>query len=294
MNTIRRAGIFDVARLLFVGALWGMSFIFIALALRSYGPVSVAAGRIFLAALVLFGVCIIAGNALPRSATDWGKMTIIGFLNSALPFFLISWGMQFISSAEAALLLATGTLSSLLISHFVSPDERINVARLVGVGMGFSGVLVLVISELTESGLGGFLGQLAVIGAGLCYAVSSVMSRRISHIPSMTATGCILATASAYMVPLALFLEQPLGVLPQGISVLAIVFLGVVATAFAYVIRLQIIHRNGAVFMSQAGYLVPVFGVFWSWVFLSEQISIQTLIALGVVLLGIAITRRGS
>lgn len=294
MKALHRAGPLDVCRLLFVGAVWGASFIFIALALRSYGPMSVAAGRISLAAVVLIGVCLVAGNRIPRSAADWRMMTGIGLLNSALPFFLVSWGMQYISSAEAALLMATATFFALLISHFTSSDERINRYRVIGVGVGFCGVLVLVIFELFETGFGAVMGELAVIAAGLSYAISSVMSRRIGHIPPMTAAGCIVASASVYMVPLALFLERPFATSPSVWSVIGIVFLGVVATALAYVIRLQIITRNGAVFMSQVGYLVPIFGVFWSWLFLAEIIPLKTFAALTMILIGIAITRRGT
>ncbi len=294
MTTIRRASALDVSKLLFVGALWGASFIFIALALQSFGPLSIAAGRILLAALVLVAICLVAGYRFPTDLRDWRKMVTIGMLNSALPFFLISWGMQFISSAESALLMASGTFCALILSHFVSPDERINLARGIGVSIGFGGVLVLVITELLQTGLGGLMGQLAVIAAGASYATSSVMSRRISHLSSLPASAGILATASIYMVPAAWWLERPLISDAAPISIIAMTVLGVVATALAYVIRLNIIKTNGAVFMSQVGYLVPLFGVIWSWMFLSESISIQTVAALLIILLGIGVARHGT
>jgi drug/metabolite transporter (DMT)-like permease len=294
MTTIRRASALDVSKLLFVGALWGASFIFIALALQSFGPLSIAAGRILLAALVLVAICLVAGYRFPTDLRDWRKMVTIGMLNSALPFFLISWGMQFISSAESALLMASGTFCALILSHFVSTDERINLARGIGVSIGFGGVLVLVITELLQTGLGGLMGQLAVIAAGASYATSSVMSRRISHLSSLPASAGILATASIYMVPAAWWLERPLISDAAPISIIAMTVLGVVATALAYVIRLNIIKTNGAVFMSQVGYLVPLFGVIWSWMFLSESISIQTVAALLIILLGIGVARHGT
>jgi len=100
-TAIRRATRLDVAKLIFVGAIWGASFIFIALALESFGPITVAAARISLAAVVLLTISIAAGYRHKYSLADWRKMILIGSLNSGLPFFLISWGMQFISSAEA-------------------------------------------------------------------------------------------------------------------------------------------------------------------------------------------------
>ncbi len=294
MREIRRARTLDVVKLLFVGALWGASFILIAIALRSYGPISVAAGRILLATIVLTSIGVVMGYRFPSSLKDWKKMWLIGILNSALPFFLISWGMQYISSAESALLMASGTFCALILSHFVSPDERINMARGIGVSIGFCGVLVLVISELVQTGMGRLAGQGAVIAAGLSYASSSVLSRRISHIPSLPASACILATASVYMVPIALWWEQPLSSEVQRSSLIAMVVLGVMSTALAYVIRFNIIKTNGAVFMAQVGYLVPLFGVIWSWIFFTESISLNTLAALFTILLGIAVTRKGT
>jgi len=291
---LRKASLIDISKLLFVGALWGASFIFMSMALHSYGPVSIAAWRISLAAVVLLLVCLLSGKSLPRSSQDWIKLTLIGFLNSALPFFLISWGLQFISSAESAVLMATGTFSALILSHFFSADERINPTRALGVLTGFAGVLVLVITTLLDTGLGAFKGQLAVMLAGVSYATSSVMTRRIAHIPSLPAATGIMLSASLYMMFLAWLFEQPFTIQAERSAMLAIVFLGVFSTALALAIRLNIIRHNGAVFMSQVGYLVPMFGVFWSWLFLSEVIGIQTLAALGLIFLGITITRRGS
>ena len=253
-----------------------------------------AAWRISLAALVLFVVCHATGNRLSRSVADWREMLLIGSLNSALPFFLISWGIQYISSAEAALLMATGTFFSLILSHFVSPDERINASRFIGISVGFCGVFLLVVHELLETGMGGLKGQLAVIGAGVSYATSSVLSRRISHLPALPAAASILGCTSVYMLPLAFLLEDPLPAVADAISIGAILMLGIIATAVAYVIRLQIIVNNGAVFMAQVGYLVPLFGVIWSWLFLAETVSPQMTAALAAILCGIAITRRGT
>ena len=291
MTPLRRANALDVAKLIFVGALWGASFIFMSLALTSFGPVTIASGRIALAALVLLVICAVTSRALPVGWRNWRMIIMIGALNSALPFFLISWGLQFVSAAESALLLASGTFASLILSHFVSSDERINGARALGVSIGFAGVFVLVIVELVEAGLGNIKGQLAVLGAGVSYAISSVMTRRIAHLPSIATTASILLSASLYMVPLAFLFEQPINTQAESSAVWSIITLGVVATALAYVIRLSIIRNNGAVFMAQVGYLVPLFGVLWSWMFLSEPLETKTVIALGTILLGIAVTR---
>jgi len=294
LNPIRRPTLFDVGRLFFVGAIWGGAFIFIAVALTDFGPISIATWRVSLGALVLLMIALIIGQKFPRDFRNWRNIFVVGFLNSAVPFFLISWGQQFISSAESALLMAMGTFFGLVVSHFSSHDERINLSRALGVSIGFIGVLVLVLWDMLESGPGNLSGQLAVMTAGCSYATSSIVSRRLTHLPMISTSAATMLSASLYMVPLAFLLEDPLPATISGSSMFAIIYLGVIATALAMTMRFFIIRANGAVFMSMVGYLVPLFGVLWSGLYFADAINLQTLLSLGLILLGIAITRKGS
>lgn len=294
LAAIRRPTLVDVAKLIFVGAIWGGAFLFISIALRDFEPISLATWRVTLGAAVLFAVALLIGQKLPTGRRNWRLIFIVGFLNSAVPFFLISWGQQFISSAESALLVAMGTFVSLLLSHFTSEDERINRPRVIGVSIGFIGVMILVFWELLESGTGNLPGQLAVMAAGCSYAISSVVSRRLTHLPMISTSAVTMASACLYMIPLAFMLENPLPADVETASVIALIYLGVVATAFGFTLRFFIIRANGAVFMSQVGYLVPLFGVIWSGLYFADAINLQTLISLGMILLGIAVTRKGS
>ena len=294
LNPIRRPTLFDVGRLFFVGAIWGGAFIFIELALTDFGPISIATWRVSLGALVLLMIALMIGQKFPRGSRNWRNIFVVGCLNSAVPFFLISWGQQFISSAETALLMAMGTFFGLVVSHFSSHDERINVSRALGVSIGFIGVLVLVLWDMIESGLGNLGGQLAVMIAGCSYATSSIVSRRLTHLPMISTSAATMLSASLYMVPLAFLLEDPLPARISSSSLFALIYLGVVATALAVTLRFFIIRANGAVFMSLVGYLVPVFGVLWSGLYFADAINLQTLLSLGLILLGIAITRKGS
>jgi drug/metabolite transporter (DMT)-like permease len=294
LNPIRRPTLFDVGRLFFVGAIWGGAFIFIALALTDFGPISIATWRVTLGAVVLLIIAVLVGQKFPRGSRNWRNIFVVGCLNSAVPFFLISWGQQFISSAETALLMAMGTFFGLVVSHFSSHDERINVSRALGVSIGFIGVLVLVLWDMIESGLGNLGGQLAVMIAGCSYATSSIVSRRLTHLPMISTSAATMLSASLYMVPLAFLLEDPLPATISGSSMFAIIYLGVIATALAMTMRFFIIRANGAVFMSMVGYLVPLFGVLWSGLYFADAINLQTLLSLGLILLGIVITRKGS
>ena len=153
ISTLRKPSPLDVGRLLFVGAIWGSAFIFIAVALDDFGPFSIAAWRVASGAVVLLIIALAIGQRFARTPREWGYIVVVGCLNSAVPFFLISWGQQFISSAETALLMAVGTFFALIVSHFTSHDERINRARAGGVTVGFIGVLVLVFWDINEAGV---------------------------------------------------------------------------------------------------------------------------------------------
>lgn len=293
-RSIRRPTAFDTSRLLLLGAIWGSVFIFISIALDDFGPISIASWRVSLGALVLLIITLVLRQKFPRGLKNWRTIIIVGCLNSAIPFFLISWGQQFISSAETALLLAMGTFCSLILSHFTSSDERINFSRALGVSVGFLGVLVLVIWDLVESGLGNLAGQVAVIVAGCSYAISSVISRRLTHLPMIPTSAATMLSACVYMIPLAFILENPLPANVNPASIIALAYMGVVATAFGMTMRFFIIRANGAVFMAMVGYLVPIFGVVWSALYFTDELKLQTLLSLVFILGGIAITRRGS
>ena len=294
LPAIRRPTLFDIFRLIFVGAIWGSTFIFVSLALSDFQPISIAAWRVLLAAVVLIVIAFLARSRFPRGGRYWRYIFIVGALNSAAPFFLISWGQQFISSAESALLMATGTFCALIVSHYTSEDERINLPRVLGVSVGFIGVMVLVFWDMKESGLGGLKGHVAVMLAGCSYAISTVIARRLTHLPSISTSAATMLSASLYMVPLAFLLENPIPVEASVTSVFSLVILGVVATALAITIRFTIIRANGAVFMAQVGYLVPLFGVIWSGLYFDDAINLQTSMSLVLILVGIAISRKGS
>lgn len=293
IQTLRKATAFDIFRLIFISAIWGGSFIFIALALEVFGPLSIVAIRVVLATLVLIGVSFLTRQAFSKSYSDWKKFFVIGFLNSAFPFFLINWGQQTISTAESSLLMATTTFCALIFSHLYISDEKINKARGLGVFIGFLGVAVLLLADLMQANLSSLQGQLAVMIAAASYAIASVMGRRISHLPPIPCSAAIMFSTCFYMIPLALIFEQPFAVKLTTTAIVSVLFLGIVATALTFVLRFTIVRDNGVIFLSQVGYLIPLFGVLWSWLFLSEIISTQTWIALVLIIIGIAITRQG-
>lgn len=276
-----------------MGAIWGASFVFIEIALRDTSPLVIAAGRVSLAALSIGIVLLMRGVTLPRDLSTWRQLTIIGLLNTALPFLLISWGQIFTTGGESAILMSFGPIIALALSHVLTKDDRITPTKLLGMLCGLAGVVVLVYSPAEPQSGSGLAGRLAIIGAAASYALSSVLARNVSHLPALTVSAAVTFTATAYMVPIALLIEGPAALRLSPESVLSLIYLGVVATGIGFLLRFQIIRYNGASFMSQAGYLVPLFGVFWGWLWLDERLGIKALIALALIFMGIGLTRYG-
>ena len=137
------------------------------------------------------------------------------------------------------------------------------------------------------------LGQLAVMGAAACYALSGVLTRRVAHVAPLASAAMVLITGAVYMVPLALAIDRPWQAMPNGSAWLALGFLGLFPTGLAYLLRFQIITSVGATFMSQVSYLVPLFAVLWGWLLLSEIPAASGWIALALILGGITISRLG-
>ena len=291
MPPIRQPTTIDTARLFALGAIWGSAFLCIEIALTGFTPLTLATGRIVLAAAALAIAVRLAGRRLPADPRTLGLLAVIGFFNTALPFVLISWGQQHIDSAMAAILMATGPFVALILSHLFTGDDRLSLPKVAGMVLGFAGVAVLVGLDALAGAKAGVLGQLAVMGAAACYALSGVLTRRVAHVPPLVNAATVLITATVYMVPLALLVDRPWQAMPGGEALLALGFLGLVPTGLAYLLRFQIITAVGATFMSQVSYLVPLFAVFWAWLFLSEVPSVGGWAALALILIGINISR---
>lgn len=291
MSPIRQPTARDTARLFALGAIWGSAFLCIEIALTGFAPLTLAAGRIVMAAAALTVATRLAGVRLPSDARTVGLLTVIGFFNTALPFVLISWGQQHIDSAMAAILMATGPFVALILSHLFTGDDRLTLPKVAGMLLGFAGVTVLVGVDALAGAKASVLGQLAVMGAAACYALSGVLTRRVSHVAPLASAAMVLITGAAYMVPLALAVDRPWQSMPNGSAWLALGFLGLFPTGLAYLLRFQIITAVGTTFMSQVSYLVPLFAVLWGWLLLSEIPAVSGWVALGLILCGITISR---
>ncbi|MCH7957353.1 MAG: DMT family transporter [Proteobacteria bacterium] len=276
--------------LILLASLWSSSFAAIKIGVGTIPPLTLAAGRIAVAAAVLYALIAVRGQRLPRSARLWALFFLIGVTGNALPFTLIAWGEERIDSGLAAILMAVMPPATVLLTHVFTRDERLTAPKLIGVAMGFAGVVLLIGPEVLR-GLGGQAGrQLAVAGGAVCYAVTFTIARFVPPSPPAVRSAAVMICASVQIIPLALLVDQPWALSPSPASVAALVYLGLLPTALATIIFFQLISARGATFVALNNYMIPVLGVIWGAAFLGERISLQALGALALILIGIGVT----
>jgi len=279
---------FDYVQLFALSAIWGTSFLAIDIAILELSPLLVAFIRVFLAAIFLLTIIIYKKLSFPKDKKTWAILFLTGILNNAIPFFLISWGQQYINSSTAAIMLACGPFIALILSHYVTQDEKFSLLKLISVAFGFVGVFILIGGDLIEQNISAVYGQIAVFLATIGYISAGILIRKISHIKPIICATSMLITGSLAMLPFVLN-EDISHITFSSPAFLAVVFLAILPTAIASLIRVELVQRVGVQFMSQVSYLIPVFAIFWAWLFLSELPKANALFALALILLGLFI-----
>lgn len=274
-----------------LGLIWGGTFMVVSMALEGYGPITVATSRTTLGAVTLLIMMGVTGRQLPvLSPSLLISILLIGLLSTAIPFMLISWGQQYVTSAFAGLSMAAVPLMVLPLAHFFS-DEPLNLRRLVGVCLGFSGALVLIGPGLAQLGQGAEpLAQLACITAALCYACASILTRRCPPVDPMALAALTLLVGAVVLLPIMLLTEGVpdwQGARPS----IALIFLGLVPTAFANLLRVSITRSAGSVFLTLVNYQVPIWSMVFGALVLSEALPLRFYVALAMILTGMAISQ---
>ncbi|MCP5036943.1 MAG: DMT family transporter [Rhodobacteraceae bacterium] len=296
-STTSGPGLTDWLQLLSLGLIWGASFTAVTVAGTDFGPLSISAWRIALGAVILFVLTKAMGLPLmPFSDHDgrkiWGAALGLGVFSMALPFYLLSWGQVYVASGFAGVTMAAGPLLTLLLAHFLVPDERITAPKSIGIAIGFIGVVILIGLDAFESSGEGqeSLARLACLGAAASYAIGAIITRRAPKTEPIAFATAATLLAAAIMLPLALLSEG----VPEtfGLSAtVAMVFLGFVPTALANLLLVATIRSAGPSFTSLVNYQVPVWSVIFGWAFLGEVLPSQVFVALGLILVGVAISQ---
>ncbi|WP_458790975.1 DMT family transporter [Yoonia sp. MH D7] len=280
--------------ILVLGVIWGGTFMVVSIALRGYGPLTVACARTTLGAIALLGLMAVMKRPLPVFDARMVKyLTVIGVLNTALPFSLLSWGQLYVPSAFAGISMAALPLFVLPLAH-VFTDEKLSARNLAGVLLGFCGAAVLIGPSVMQIGTGlAPLGQIACIAATVSYAISSVMTRRCPPIDSITLAALLLVVGSVTLIPAMLIIEGVPAVTDRT-STIAIIFLGLFPTALAALLRVTTIRSAGAVFMTLVNYQVPVWSMIFGAFVLSELLPLRFFVALALIMTGLMISQWGS
>jgi drug/metabolite transporter (DMT)-like permease len=274
---------------------WGSSFVMSKLALASIAPEWVAAGRLVFGAIVLL---VFAATRRTYPAMNTRRIVVytwLGFIGNAAPFLVITWGIQFISSGVAGLLMGTIPLFIIVMSHYFLPDERLTIQRLMGFALGFIGVAVLIGTEQLSAlsfNAEELKGELAIMCGCVMYGVNSVSAKRLVSGDNVVGQSAGILTAAALMSLGYAWFETPLEWdEATATSLWAVAALGLIPTGIATVIWFKAMQRTSPAFVSMSNYLVPVYALIFGAVILHETIGWNTLAALALILLGILVTR---
>ena len=283
---------FDWVMLITLATVWGGSFLFNAILVAELPVITIVAIRVTVAALALWGFARVTGRKIPTTPQVWGALLILGVLNNAIPFSLIVQGQTQITSGLASILNATTPLFTILVAGFFLTDERFSILRVLGVIVGFSGVILMVGPEAI-GGLGAdFWAQLCALGAALSYGFASVFGRRFRELnvdPVMVATGQV-TMSSLVLWPIALWIDGPQDILGLSFNAAASMFgLAVLCTSFAYIVYFLILERAGATNISLVTFLVPISAIILGVLVLGESIFIKEIIGMTLIGLGLAI-----
>ena len=288
---MRQPKLLDYILLVLLALIWASAFFNIKIATYSFGPVTIAFLRVFFGAIPVLLLCHYKDIKIEAFSKDWYWFALIGFINLVAPFFLIAYGIKSVQSNLAAILMSTTPLSSTVLGHFYTKNEKFNFIKTFGILIGFSGILYLFSDNLLIDE-NNFVSALLILLGSTCYVIGGVLTLKISKKKNENVTGSILIWATIILIPLVSFIEQPWNVSPRLDSTISVIYLGLVSTGLAWLLRFRVLVNNGLIFQSQVSYLIPIFGTILSYIFLKELITTKVLISLIAVSVGIYFVRK--
>jgi drug/metabolite transporter (DMT)-like permease len=242
---------------------WGSSYFWIKVGVASLPPLTLIAGRLIVGALLLATVVAVAREPLPRDRRMYGHLLVMSLVNIALPFTLITFGERSVDSALASILNATVPLSVIVLAPLFLPDERITRWRILGLAIGFAGVMVLVAPDLVNLAHPDLPGELMLLASSVSYGAGNVYAKRNVHgLRPMIPALFQVSFAAIIMGVLALVVDQPIGRLaPPPEAIVAVAWLGLLGSGMAYLCYFTILQNWGATRTSMTAYLLPVVGI---------------------------------
>jgi drug/metabolite transporter (DMT)-like permease len=277
--------------LLLLSVLWGGSFFFAGVQVKALPPFTIVFLRVALAAIILNALVKALGKRMPASPSAWRAFFGMGILNNAVPFCLVVWGQSHIASGLAAILNATTPISTVIVAHLLTDDEKITGNRVLGIAIGFVGVVVLIGPD-TLQGLGvNVWAQVAVLAAAVSYAFAGVYGRRFRRMgidPILTATGQVTASA-ILLFPIAMSVDAPWTLAMPSLPVWeAVAGSAVLSTALGYVLYFRILATAGATNLLLVTFLIPVSAIVMGSYGLGEHLDVRHFAGLACIGAGLA------
>ena len=291
---MKQAKATDIFLLLLLGAIWGSSFFNIKIATYSYEPYTLALIRVVLATVPMLAVSSFYKIKIQAFSRNWKVYALVGICNLTIPFSLIAIGTNKIDSYLAAMLMSTTPITGSILAHFFIKEEKITFLKSLGIILGFSGILLLFFDKLIINE-NNYLFVLVIILGSFFYSVSGiVILKKLKRSGNVNVTTSTLIWSVITLLPLSIILEEPFKSTPTLESTLSLIYLGVVATGFAWWLRFKILAKNGIVFQTQVAYLIPIFGVIFGALILDEQITWKVLASLIIIMSGIYIVKKNN
>ena len=290
---MREARSFDPFLLVLLGLIWGSSFFNIKIATYSYEPFTLALIRVIFASIPLFILCKYKGIKIEAFSKNWKPYALIGLCNIAIPFTLIAIGTAKINSYLAAILMSTTPMSGSILAHFFTKDEKITFYKSIGILIGFLGVIFLFFDKLIINESNYIFAIIVILGSTF-YSIGGILTLKLKKEGNENVTTSTTLWSVIFLFPLSMFFEAPWQLSPSIDSTLALLYLGVVATGLAWMIRFRILTVNGLVFQTQVAYLIPIFGVLFGYFLMNEIITWRVLISLIIIIVGIYIVKKNN
>ncbi len=290
---MREAKSFDIFLLLLLGLIWGSSFFNIKIATYSYDPFTLALIRVIFACLPLYILCKFKKIKIEAFSNDWNSYALIGLCNITIPFTLIAIGTSGINSYLAAILMSTTPLSGSVLAHFFTKDEKITLFKSFGILLGFFGILFLFFDKLIINNSNYQFVLITILGSTF-YSIGGILTLRLKKKGNENVTTSTTLWSVIFLFPLSMIFEEPWKATPSIESTLSLLYLGIVATGLAWLIRFRILTVNGLVFQTQVAYLIPIFGVLFGYFLMDEIITWRVIISLLIIICGIYIVKKNN
>ena len=290
---MREAKSVDLFLLILLGLIWGSSFFNIKIATYSYEPFTLALIRVLFASIPLFFLCKYKKIKIKAFSKNWKPYALIGLFNITIPFTLIAIGTGKINSYLAAMLMSTTPMSGSILAHFFTRDEKITFLKSLGIVIGFSGILFLFFDKLIINNENYIYVLITILGSTF-YSIGGILTLKLKNEGNENVTTSTTLWSVIFLLPLSLVFEAPWNSNPTLESTLSLLYLGVVATGIAWLIRFRILTVNGIVFQTQVAYLIPIFGVLFGYFLMDEIITWRVLVSLVIIIFGIYVVKKNN